>query len=187
MWNGTDVSDLGVIGDNYETQVLWLVTGYQVVSSATVFNFGYEFREAWINNWILVLLIAGYTAIHFYITLVPGELSCFFRINCLNEYAFDGVWGAMPVQNDFNTTIIPESFRRTLVVIMAANTVATAAWDYCVVNGIRRYVAMKRHMEREEIMGEGDNGDKLDPEALTLDTKDAIHESSEEEEVGTGV
>ena len=183
-WENADVSNLSVIGDNYETQVLWLVTGYQVISSATVYNFGYEFRQAWIFNWILVLLLAGYTAIHFYITLVPGEMSCFFRINCLNEYTFDGVFGALSIQNDFNTTIMPESFRRIIAVIMASNTIATVCWDYFVVNGTRRYVGKKRRAAakalEERAMAAGKQLDVEDL-ALDVDSKLAIPEEGSEE------
>ena len=143
-WEGTDVSNLFVIGDNYETEVLWLVTGFQVISSAAVFNFGYEFRQAWIRNWVLLLFLAGFTTIHFYITLVPSELSCFFRINCVNENTVEGIYGALSIQNDFNTTVMPESFRRILVIIMSGNLTSVVAWDYLVVNGTRRHVAFKR-------------------------------------------
>lgn len=180
-WEGTDVSNLTLIGDNYETQVLWLVTGYQVVSSATVFNFGYEFRRAWIRNWFLVTLLTGYTAIHFYITLVPGELSCFFRINCLNEYTFDGVFGALDVQNDFHTTIIPESFRHVLLVIMISNVVTNIAWDYLVVNTSRQHLGTKR---RQQAALRQENETKtLDIDTLALSVKVGRILEEDEEEV----
>jgi len=181
-WDNTDVSNLLVIGDNYETQVLWLVTGYQIVNTATVFNFGYEFRQAWIYNWVLVLLIVGYTTMHFYITLVPGELSCFFRINCLNENVFDGIFGALPIQNDFNTTIMPEAFRRTICYIMAANSIVVILWEYIVVNGVRRRFGAKKR--GEAMTGDEDKDIDMDVEAVSFDPKGAIKEepSSEENE-----
>lgn len=83
-WGSTDVSNVVVIVDNYEAETIFLVTGYQYISAATIYNFGYDFRAAWIKNYILVLLVLGYTIIHVYITLVPSKLSCFFRINCTN-------------------------------------------------------------------------------------------------------
>jgi hypothetical protein len=43
-WGSIDVSNTLVIGDNYRSETLFLVTGYQYISSAIVFNFGYEWR-----------------------------------------------------------------------------------------------------------------------------------------------
>jgi len=173
-WTGTDVSNLLVIGDNYETEVLWLVTGWQIVNSAIVWNFGYEFRKAWIFNYTIVALVSGYAAIHFYITLVPSELSCFFRVNCVNENAFDGVFGVLPIQNDFNTTVMPEHFRYALVVIMIANTLTTVMWDYLVVNGLRRYFGSKRRTRERELRAKYDG--------QTMIQKDITKEPIKEEE-----
>jgi hypothetical protein len=41
-WGGTDVSNVTVIGDNYESKMLFLVMGYQCISSAIVSNSGNE-------------------------------------------------------------------------------------------------------------------------------------------------
>ena len=172
-WENADLSNLFIIGDNYETEVLWLVTGFQVLASAVVFNFGYEFRQAWIRNYHLVMLVAIYGAIHFYITLVPGKISCFFRVNCQNEDVFDGVYGALSVQNEFNTTVMPESFRRLLGIIMAANLVAVVAWDYLVVNGLRRRFGAQRRSNHEAQAN-------IDPESLALGVKGAIQEGDGE-------
>ncbi|KAL7471342.1 hypothetical protein ACHAXS_011637 [Conticribra weissflogii] len=43
-WDSEDVSDVTTIGDNYETSVIFIVTGYQYISSAAAYNFGYTFR-----------------------------------------------------------------------------------------------------------------------------------------------
>jgi hypothetical protein len=76
------------------------------------------------------------------ITLKPGEVSCFWRVNCKNEniVALEPV----PIQNDFNTTMMPESFQRGLVGIMIGNGVAIACWEFFAVNGIRRHLAAKK-------------------------------------------
>jgi len=84
-YDGTDVSNVLVIGDNYEATVLFLVVGYQFISSAMTYNFGYNFREGWFQNRLFVLLVCIFTIIHFYVTLVPGSLSCMFRVNCSND------------------------------------------------------------------------------------------------------
>ena len=81
----------------------------------------------------------------------------------------------MSVQNQFNTTVMPEPFRRLLVVIMAANLVAVAAWDYLVVNGLRRHFGAKRRSKHRE-----NETAKIDPESLALGVKGAIQEEGEE-------
>lgn len=145
-WDSTDVSNVIVIGDNYESETLFLVTGYQYISTAIVFNFGYEWRQAWITNYIFVALVTGFTFIQFWITLVPGTLSCIWRVNCEVEYSVRGVTslGVMPIQNPFHTTVMPVDYRHKLIVIMVCNTIAVVAYDYFVVNGIRRHLAARK-------------------------------------------
>lgn len=161
-WGSTDVSNVLVIGDNYESETIFLVTGYQYISSAIVFNFGYEWRQAWIRNYILVALVFGYTFMQFWITLVPGKLSCFFRVNCNNEDVVRSVtsFQLIPVQNPFNTTVMPQDFRNKLIAIMVCNTVAVVAWDYFVVNGIRQRLAAKKRAAKE--MGEPSYVERID-------------------------
>eukprot|EP00978_Attheya_sp_CCMP212_P034692 scaffold146717_cov64-Attheya_sp.AAC.1 len=128
-WDSTDVSNVIVIGDNYEAQVLFLITGYQYISSAMVFNFGYNFRAAWIKN---------------YCTMNPSPMSCLFRVNCSNENVVGTITdmtGRMPIQNPYNHTIMPYDFRVIICVIMAANTIAISGYDYFIVNGIRKKLA----------------------------------------------
>lgn len=84
-WNSTDVSNATVIGDNYEASVIFLVAGYQYISTAMAYNFGYAFRSHWMKNKYFVVLAFTFTALHIYITLVPGKMSCFFRVNCSNS------------------------------------------------------------------------------------------------------
>ena len=150
-WGSTDVSNVLVIGDNYESETIFLVTGYMYINSAIVFNFGYEWRQAWIRNFIFVWLVFGYTFIHFWITLVPGKMSCFFRVNCENEDAVRGVttFEVRPIQNPWNTTVMPQDYRNKLIAIMVCDTVAVVAWDYFVVNGIRQKLAAKKRAGKE--------------------------------------
>jgi len=145
-WDSTDVSDTNVIGDNYEAQTLFIVTGYQYISSAMAFNFGYTFRSSWITNYVFVILALGWTIIQFYITLVPGNLSCFFRVNCANTNIVRGVTtGPMPIKNHFNTTIMPVDFRWILISIMVSNTIVIMGYEYFIVNGLG-----KRRLRRKE-------------------------------------
>lgn len=51
----------------------------------------------------------------------------------------------LPIQNDFNTTVMPECFQRGVLGVMIANGIAPMMYEYFVVNGIRRYSAAKKH------------------------------------------
>ena len=140
------MSNVNVIGDNYEAETLFLVTGYQYISSAMAYNFGYEFRQAWWRNYPFVAFAICYTSLHFYATLTVSQLSCVWRVNCINENVVRSVspFTKVPIKNAFNTTVMPVAFRRGLVGIMSINAVVIAAWDYVVVNGIRHYFATKK-------------------------------------------
>jgi hypothetical protein len=46
-----------------------------------------------------------------------------------------------PIQNPFNTTIMPESFRYEMLGIMLGNFAAIIIYEYLVVNGTRRWLA----------------------------------------------
>jgi len=145
-WDSSDISNVTTIGDNYEAQVLFLVTGYQYISSAMAFNFGYSFRANWFRNWIFVTLVLAYTVIHWVIIIHPGKLSCLWRVNCTNENIVRGVTSGstpVPINNNFNTTVMPLYFRWILVGIIIGNTVAIMSWEYFVVNGIFRRLAEK--------------------------------------------
>ena len=133
--------------DNYESEVIFLVTGAQYISSAIALNFGYEFRRAWIRNYVFAILVSGFSFIQLYIIFVPGKLSCFFRVNCENENVVGGVTGGgalTPIQNFFNTTIMPDDFQWSIFAIIIANSVAVSGYEYFVVNGIRRQSAAKK-------------------------------------------
>eukprot|EP00934_Nitzschia_sp_Nitz4_P008467 Nitzschia sp. Nitz4//scaffold97_size77645//7752//12969//NITZ4_005511-RA/size77645-processed-gene-0.50-mRNA-1//-1//CDS//3329560635//8457//frame0 len=150
-WENTDVSNLLVIGDNYETETIFLVTGFQYIASAIVFNFAYEFRKGYFYNWVFVAFSTVYAGVQLYITLRPGDLSCLWRVNCINENVQKSVtFEPIPIQNEFNTTIMPDHYQRGLVGIMVGNLIAICTWDYFVVNGIRRYYGKKRRDEEAE-------------------------------------
>jgi len=54
----------------------------------------------------------------------------------------------MAINNPFNTTIMPVSFRWILVSIMASNTAAIMGYDFYIVNGIGKKIA-KRWKKKE--------------------------------------
>jgi magnesium-transporting ATPase (P-type) len=146
-WVPTDLLNALVIGDNYESEVIFLVTGAQYLSTGIALNFGYEFRRSWLHNYHFVACITIFFLIHTWINFVPSKLSCFFRVNCENENAVRGVTGGgevIPIQNAFNTTLMPEGFDFKIFAIIVFNTVIVSCYEYYVVNGIRRQGAGKK-------------------------------------------
>jgi len=136
-WDGgKGLANLSYICDNYETSVIFLVSGYQYINSAIPYNFGFAYRAHWIKNYIFVFFAVGFTILQFYITLAPGRVSCLFRVNCVNENVLPDPFGdIISMQNNFHTTIMPMSFRWILIALMIANLVANIVWEYFIVNG----------------------------------------------------
>lgn len=135
-WNSTDVSNVLVIGDNYETSVIFIITGYQYISSAAAYNFGYTFRANWCRNYVFVFFFLLWTCFQFAATLSASEFSCIWRVNCDNDHVVRSVTSTEPepINNNFNTTLMPTHFRWVLVALMVVNLVLNCAWDYFVVN-----------------------------------------------------
>lgn len=160
-YNNKDVSNLLVIGDNYESETLFIVSGYQYISTAMAYNFGYEFRRGWFQNTWFVCLVIVYTLVHYWITLFPGNLSCLFRVNCENEDVIYSIASGkhVPIQNAFNTTLMPIPYRFILVFLITLNTILNMSWDYFVVNGTRRRLLAKRHKQEFQKMINSPAGD----------------------------
>ena len=76
--------------------------------------------------------MAVYSSFHFFSALVPGRISCIWRINCDDENAVAGVMSTnpVPINNPFHTTVMPTHFRWMLVAIMSANAAATMGYEY---------------------------------------------------------
>lgn len=158
MWGSTDISNVLTISDNYETSTIFIITGFQYIISACVYNFGFSNRAIWIKNYAFVILATGFIIVHFYVTLVPGYLSCLFRVNCDNEHVLRDLTTVepMPITNPFHTTIMPKSFRVTLLIIMIVNAVSITVWEYLIVNKlvpgfIDKYKARKAADDAKDI------------------------------------
>jgi cation-transporting ATPase 13A3/4/5 len=160
-WNSTDISNITLIGDNYEASVLFIVTGYQYISSAMAFNWGFSFRAAWWKNYVFVALCISYTIVHFIATLHPSTLSCVWRLNCTNDHVVPAVTDtAIPINNAFNTTVMPVAFRVKLVVIMIVNACATALWTYFIGSEKVRSIASSGSLSKAPVKEEL-NEDKI--------------------------
>ncbi len=70
-----DVGNPDFIGDDYETSVIFIVSGYQYISLATAFNFVYSFRQNWFCSYVIVFLFLLFTAILFGMTLYLLDLA----------------------------------------------------------------------------------------------------------------
>jgi hypothetical protein len=137
QWNPSSIADVTGIGDNYESSVGFLVSGYQYITSAMAYNFGYKYRAGWWYNWRFLFFVGAFTIVHFTVILYPSTLSCFFRVNCENKNVLRGATSddLTPIQNPWNHTLMPLYFREYLIVIVIMNGVATSLWEYFVVNG----------------------------------------------------
>jgi hypothetical protein len=142
QWEASQLSNVLGIGDNYEAETVFLLAGLQNIGSAAVYNSGFSFRRSGFRNYVFAALAATYMCIHFYITLVPGTLSCLWRVNCENDNVlpFLVTGQTAPIQNIFNTTLMPSSFRVGLLCIMVANLVAIFSWELLVVNRLRQWI-----------------------------------------------
>jgi cation-transporting ATPase 13A3/4/5 len=145
-WAGEDISNVLIIGDNYESETLFIMFAYQLLATAITYNFGYEWRGKWWSNEWFVLLIFIFTVINVYVILVPGTISCLFRMNCTNEFVLRSIstWELYPIQNHWNTTEMPWDYRITMVILIAMNTLTVVCYDYFGVNGIRKRMAKKK-------------------------------------------
>lgn len=149
IWDpdSADLGDVFGIGDNYETTVIFLVSGAQYLSSAMALNFGHKHRQPWIYNKYFVALLVVFIVIQLHITLTPSWLSCIFHINCEGSMSMPGVLDPCPhpIGNPWNTTVMPVSFRWALFGIIVANTVAVMCWEYLVILGpVGAWIRSKR-------------------------------------------
>jgi cation-transporting ATPase 13A3/4/5 len=136
-WDTISIADVTAIGDNYESSVVFLVSGYQYITSAIAFNFGFQHRASWWKNWRFQFFVIAWTVIHFTVILYPSTLSCFFRVNCENKNVLRGatVEDRTPIQNPWGHTLMPLHFREIILVIVIMNGVAISIWEYFVING----------------------------------------------------
>jgi hypothetical protein len=124
------------LGDNFESNVTFLMVASQYVHSAAANNFGFAYRKHWMRNYLLVFLVVCFTFIHYWVLLVPGTLSCLLRINCVNEdNIIPSVYNLGPValQNPYNNTLMPPEFRRFLAILITFNGLAVLGWEFFVV------------------------------------------------------
>eukprot|EP00301_Raphidiophrys_heterophryoidea_P007259 c12832_g1_i1.p1 GENE.c12832_g1_i1~~c12832_g1_i1.p1 ORF type:complete len:1368 (+),score=403.79 c12832_g1_i1:102-4205(+) len=153
-WVPGAISDVRLIGDNYESSVIFLVSGAQYITSAMAFNFGLKFRAPWLFNWRFVILCVCYLTVHFVVIMVPSKLSCIFRVNCEAEHIVRGATTPelIPIQNTINTTLMPVEFRRALIGIIVGNMVAIMAWEYFIVNGVVGRWVRSRHRQTARLL-----------------------------------
>lgn len=191
-WGSTDISNITLIGDNYEVRgfytlraslfqfantffqasVLFIITGYQYVSSAMAFNWGFSFRSTWWKNYVFVILCIGYTVIHWIATLHPSQLSCVWRLNCTNENVVPAVTdSSIPINNAFNPSL-PVSFRVKLLIMMIFNTFTTMIWTYLVGNGGKIFRSKKSSNFQR---GKKDTVFERDVQRITMNPKVSDH------------
>ncbi|RYH30767.1 HAD family hydrolase [archaeon] len=154
-WDSISIADVTAIGDNYESSVVFLVSGYQYITSAIAYNFGYTYRAGWFKNWRFIFFVVAWTIIHFTVILYPSSLSCFFRVNCTNDNVLRGATSdeVTPIQNPWGHTLMPLYFREYLLVIVIMNGVALCLWEYFVVNGPVFHWLRAQYPKEDRLLG----------------------------------
>lgn len=111
-WDYTEsgIGNILIIGDNYESETLFLVTGFQYIISAAVYTFGNKFRLPWYTNYWFVFFATLWTTLHFVSTLVPSRLSCLWRVNCTNEVS-------IAVYFQYSITIVNLEYSRLILTV----------------------------------------------------------------------
>lgn len=137
-WDNKSLATDFDLGDNYETEVLLIVGGFQFIAPAIALNFGYSWRAAWYTNYWFLFFAALFTVFHFVMTLYPSPFSCIWRVNCSAQDVVLGFGTVIlyPINNLYNTTVMPPNFRWKLAGLIFTNLVALCAWEYFFVNGI---------------------------------------------------
>ncbi|MEQ2279041.1 hypothetical protein AMECASPLE_005382 [Ameca splendens] len=129
---------------NYENTSLFYVSSFQYLAVAIVFSKGKPFRQPSYKNWPLMLSCLGLYCFLFFIMLYPiSAIDNFLEIVC-----------------------VPHDWRVTLVVIIAANAVASFMLEILIVD-----IILWRFVFRE---GQGANGPR---ESSSGDTPQAANDS----------
>ncbi|MEQ2270499.1 hypothetical protein XENORESO_018999 [Xenotaenia resolanae] len=129
---------------NYENTSLFYVSSFQYLAVAIVFSKGKPFRQPSYKNWPLMLSCLGLYCFLFFIMLYPiSAIDNFLEIVC-----------------------VPHDWRVTLVIIIAANAVASFMLEILIVD-----IILWRFVFRE---GQGANGPR---ESSSGDTPQAANDS----------
>jgi len=135
---GAKIGNIAAIGDNYESEVIFLVTGAQFLHSAAAFNFGGKHRDLWIKNWRLAIFLAFYYAWHVGVLFSTSKVSCIYRVNCDNnnalptEYSWPDV---LTIGNPWGTTELEPYFKVKLLIVIIFNGIFACLWEYLVILG----------------------------------------------------
>ncbi|KAI8368373.1 hypothetical protein EDC96DRAFT_441550 [Choanephora cucurbitarum] len=154
--SAVDISKWWLLADNYEAEVLALVTLFQFINNAATFNFGYKFRKSFWRNYALVFLWLLYIAIVSYWTLAdPNRFGCLFRFNCGTKQVLSQLGYTPPPTyvEPYNTplghNIMPSDFRWKLWGLCVGNMIAALAYEKLVVLGpVHSFLAKKYPVDR---------------------------------------
>ncbi|KAJ3311136.1 hypothetical protein HDV04_003099 [Boothiomyces sp. JEL0838] len=138
------------LADNYEGELIGIVTTFQIIHSACVFSLGSKYRKGFLNNKTFIAIYSiGFVLLSLLLLLNPNPISCIFHINCgtqdvLQSLGYSVWWDAPSVY--FNTSghnVIPVEFRWTVFFIVLFNLAALLAWEGFVILGPVRKMAKK--------------------------------------------
>ncbi|KAJ2780635.1 hypothetical protein H4R18_003339 [Coemansia javaensis] len=152
-----DTSLWWLLADNFEAEVISIVSLFQFVNAAAVYNFGYRFRRPWPTNYLLAALYCTFVALISAMLLAdPNRLGCLFRVNCGQQSVLRAMgYRSAPDVGQYNSPIghnvMPRRFRWTLWALCATNIVVCLAYERLVVLGpVGRYVKRRWRRARPE-------------------------------------
>ncbi|KAI8380316.1 hypothetical protein BD560DRAFT_387815 [Blakeslea trispora] len=154
--SAVDISKWWLLADNYEAEVLALVTLFQFINNAATFNFGYKFRKSFWRNYALLFLWLLYIAIVSFWTLAdPNRFGCLFRFNCGTKQVLtqQGYTPPPTYIEPYNTplghNIMPVDFRWKLWGLCVGNMAAALAYEKLFVLGpVHSFLAKRYPVDR---------------------------------------
>merc|ERR1712086_315980 len=123
-------------GDNFESELIFAVYCFMMLSAGCAFNLGHEFRKNWLNNESLVLatLFVATSVTYMYLS-EPNAFNCTLRINCATEA---DSWYRKPFKSPLGHNVLPEYFRYTLLAVLWSVVLVVTAYEKFIVLNLEK-------------------------------------------------
>ncbi|KAI9209570.1 uncharacterized protein BJ171DRAFT_484440 [Polychytrium aggregatum] len=152
-----DVRRWWELGDNFEAEVIGILSIFQIFHAAAAFNLGSRYRSGFLKNYIFIGVYVILAALLSFLTLGnPNLFGCIFHINCgtpeaLQSLGYSSFWGAPSeyYSNDGHN-VMPMDFRWKFWALCMGNLIALLLFEGLVVLGpIRNWAKQRWPLNRE--------------------------------------